>query len=84
MRVKTDFYGGVRVWLSGCDTADWANCHETRWRNSELSGREVYAELSAHGDLLEVRIDGSLHTLFSECELRAMLDDCLCGEGVGI
>jgi len=84
MRVKTDLYGGVRVVLSPTDTAEWANRPGQRWRGSTLCGREVYAELSPSGELLETRIDGSFHADYSDCELRAMLDDCLAGSEAAI
>ena len=84
MRTTTDMYGGIRVALSACDTAEWANDPANRWRGSTLGGCELRIELSPSGDLLEVRIDGSFHQSYCQSELRALLDAWLCGEGVSI
>lgn len=84
MRVRTDFYGGIKITLMPCDTAEWANRPGQRWRGSTLCGRRVEVELSPSGDLLETRIDGGFHAVYSDCELRAMLDDCMIGEGVAL
>lgn len=82
MRMRTDFYGGIRLSLSGRETAEWAHNPETRWRGSTLAGRAIEVELSPSGDLLEVRVDGSYHADCSECELRAIIEHYLATQGV--
>lgn len=82
MRVKTDYYGGVRVWLSGCDTAEWANNPAHHWRNSTLAGREIYAELSDTGEILDTSVDGSRHAAYNDLEMRCLLNATMAESGV--
>lgn len=47
----------VIIWLSGQDTAQWANRPEDRWPNSELSGKRIVATFDPTG-LVDFTING--------------------------
>ena len=50
--------GGVKLWLSANDTYNWAHKPGAAWPCSQLSGRRLFAEFEANGDLVDMQIDG--------------------------
>ncbi len=53
MRTEKTKNGGVKIFLTIYNTHDWAHRPEAAWPGSVISGRNVWAEFAANGDLVE-------------------------------
>lgn len=57
MRIRR-FQSGTKIWLSAHDTRGWAHKPGAVWPCSFLSGRRLFAEFDARGDLVDMYVDG--------------------------
>ena len=71
---------GTKIWLSANDTDNWAHKLGDSWPCSQLSGRRVFAEFDARGDLVDMAIDGSSAVDCAADEFSAITSDFLLDE----
>lgn len=77
MRIKSDEFGGTKLWASADDTYDWAHRPGESWPGSTLSGSRVFAEFDRHGDLVDFALDGRSDAECDGNELSAFTSDAL-------
>ena len=77
MRIHKSEYG-TKIWLSARDTYAWAHRPGAAWPCSQLSDRRVFAELDAHGDLVDMALDGGRGDQDCDAnEFNALVSDML-------
>jgi len=58
MRIKRSDQG-VKLWLSGNDTYNWAHQAGNSWPCSQLSGKRLFVEYDVNGDLVDVAVNNN-------------------------
>jgi len=74
MRISSGKYG-VKLWLSARDTYEWANRSGRAWPCSTLSGKRLFAEFDAVGDLIDLTVGGRYGVNIDGVELDAIAAD---------
>ena len=86
MRISSGKYG-VKLWLSARDTYRWATRPGRAWPCSTLSGKRLFAEFDAVGDLVDLTVNGRVASVHIDgVELDAIAADFILahldGEGL--
>lgn len=68
---------GTKLWISADETYAWAHRSGAAWPCSTLSGRRLFVEFDAHGDLVDLAIDGRSDAECDAHELSALTSDFL-------
>ena len=48
----------TKLWLSARNTEDWARRPGASWPCSFVAGKSLFAEFDAHGDLIDMAVNG--------------------------
>lgn len=77
MRAHRSEHGGTKLWLSADETYGWAHRPGASWPGSTLSGRRLFVEFDARGDLVDFALNGRSDAECDAHELSALTSDFL-------
>ena len=76
MKMLPTTNGGLWIKLSAKETYDWATLPGNSWPCSKLSGKRLFVQLDANGDLVDLSVNGrSAPADLTSAELDAILGD---------